>query len=566
MKNVINTYGYYLTEDSETIEYRGNFEQNSMFMTTKNPDEQLIYKVFVSPKKTINFAIKIVGGSNPQVVYIPQHIYKDLQIAYNEDNPYYTIKDVTVISLDFTDTGNALIKYLTEKFEKLNDGVSKISSAGVSTIANYAGFNSSGIPVDEDILKQILFLFDEQNDVIFVEKDDVLVTESIANSKLLESNRIKGDFTYTSNYFDSNGVFNSELLNSEANIKLESSTFSSVLQLNDFIKDFSGKSLEETNKIYKNNIVTDTLISQAPKVLGLAIGGLQKAVPLVKGLKDKVSQLNAQRGVKQLEEAKSLGISSINDARGRLSGARDAASGAIGNAGDALSGARDMASGAISDARGQAASAVGSVKDIVKKPVIPQLSNKVPDKAKVKPVSNEYNAIVQELTERDIQERAARLAGLEYNGDYDEDAAGNRIYDDPTENSAYQSALARVKQRESGESNIFGIPSVGAVSNQFNIPSVGGVSNQFNIPSAGAVSNQFNIPSVGGVSNQFNIPSAGALSNRFNIPSVGGVSNQFSLQSVGATSNQFSLPSARGLSNQFTLPNISGLSNKISIP
>jgi hypothetical protein len=421
VKNVTNTYGYYLTEDSETIEYRGNFEQNSMFMTTKNPDEQLIYKVFVSPKKAINFAIKIVGGSNPEVVYIPQHIYKDLQIAYSEDNPYYTIKDVTVISLDFTNTGNALIKYLIEKFEKLNDGVSKISSAGVSSITNYAGFNSSGIPIDEDILKQILFLFEEQNDVIFVQKDDVLVTEEFVKSKSFKSNRIKGDFNYTSNYFDASGIFNSELLNSETNIKLESSTFSSVLQLNDFIKDFSGKSLEETNKIYKNNIVTDTLISQAPKVLGLAIGGIQKALPLLKGLKDKVSQLNAQRGVKQLEEANSLGISSVNDARG------------------------------------QASSAVGSVKDIVKKPVIPQLSNKVPDKAKVKPVSNEYKEIVQELTERDMQERAARLAGLEYNGDYDEDITGNRVYDDPAENSAYQSALSRVKQKESSESNIFNL-------------------------------------------------------------------------------------------------------------
>jgi hypothetical protein len=213
VKNVSNPYGYYLTEDSETIEYRGNFEQNSMFMTTKNPDEQLIYKVFVSPKKAVNFAIRIEGGTNPSVIYIPQHIYKDLQIAYNEDNPYYTIKDVTVIKLDFTDTGNPLIKYLKEKFEKLNDGVSKISIAGVKDIVNYAGFDSNGNPNDEDILKQILFLYEEQNDVIFVNKDDVLVTEQTVNSKSLKSNRIKGDFNYTSNYFDGSGLFNSELLN-----------------------------------------------------------------------------------------------------------------------------------------------------------------------------------------------------------------------------------------------------------------------------------------------------------------------------------------------------------------
>ena len=58
MKNATNTYGYYLTEDSETIEFRGNFEENVLFLRTKNPDEQLNYKVFVSPKKTINFAIQ----------------------------------------------------------------------------------------------------------------------------------------------------------------------------------------------------------------------------------------------------------------------------------------------------------------------------------------------------------------------------------------------------------------------------------------------------------------------------------------------------------------------------
>lgn len=475
MKNVTNVYGYYLTEDSETIEYRGNFEQNSMLFTTKNPDEQLIYKVFVSPKKAINFAIKIIGGSNPNVTYIPQHIYKDLQIAYNEDNPYYTIKDVTVIKLDFTDTGNALIKYLKEKFEKLNDGVSKLSSAGVSSISNYSGFDSSGNPVDEDILKQILFLFEEQNDVIFVNKDDVLVTEQIVNSKSLKSNRIKGDFNYTSNYFDGNGVFNSELLNSEANIKLESSTFSSVLQLNDFVKDFSGKSLADTNNIYKNNIVTDTLISQAPKVLGLVLDGLPKALPLVKGLKDKVSQLNAQRGVKQLQEAKSLGFSSVKDMK-------DAAS-------KKLSSAKDSVTGGIGDARGQATAAADNVKDIMKTPVIPQLSNKVPDKVMVKPVSNEYKSVVKELTERNIQEKAARLAGLESSGEYEEDASGNRVYDDPTENTAYQSRLEWVRKKESEDKALESMYNVNSVSKAVSIKTVSTIGNVSQAEGASMIKN-----------------------------------------------------------------------------
>jgi hypothetical protein len=354
MKNVSNPYGYYLTEDFETIELRGNFEQNALFLPTKNPDEQLNYKVFVSPKKAINFGIQIVGGTNPNVVYIPQHIYKDLQIGYNENNPYYTINNVTVIKLDFTDSGNTLISYLKEKFEKLNDGVSKISSAGVSSIVNYAGFDSAGLPLDEDILKQILYLFEEQNDVIFVEKDDVLVTEGIANSKSLKSNRIKGDFTYTSNYFDGSGAFSSELLNSQTNIKLESSTVSSVLQLNDFIKDFAGKSLTDVNNIYKGNIVKDTLISQAPKIAGLVLDGIQKAIPLVKGLKDKASQLKAQKATKKLEEVKELGLGTLDNGTDQLSGAAN------------------------------------SVKDIVKKPVLPQISNKVPEKVNIKPVENKF--------------------------------------------------------------------------------------------------------------------------------------------------------------------------------
>ena len=76
MKNATNTYGYYLTEDSETIEFRGNFESNKLFLKTKNPFEQLNYKVFVSPKKTINFAIQIVLSAMPicMISYLPKSI------------------------------------------------------------------------------------------------------------------------------------------------------------------------------------------------------------------------------------------------------------------------------------------------------------------------------------------------------------------------------------------------------------------------------------------------------------------------------------------------------------
>ena len=158
MKNVSNTYGYYLTEDSETVELQGNFKENFIYLPTKDPKEQLNYKVFVSPKQNVNFAIQIVGGDNPQTIYIPQHIYKDLDFAYYENNPYYVIRDITVVKLDFTDTGNKLITYLKTKFEKGTDGLSKLAQAGVNSVDNYAGFGKSGQPVDEDILKQILFL------------------------------------------------------------------------------------------------------------------------------------------------------------------------------------------------------------------------------------------------------------------------------------------------------------------------------------------------------------------------------------------------------------------------
>jgi hypothetical protein len=426
-------------------------------LPTKNPDEQLIYKVFVSPKKAVNFAVQLVGGTNPNVVYIPQHMYKDLQIAYNENNPYYTIKDVTVIKLDFTDTGNRLIKYLKEKFEKLNNGASKLTSAGVSSVVNYAGFDESGNPVDEDIIKQILFLFEEQDDVIFVEKDDVLVTEQIVNSKSLKSNRIKGDFNYTSNYFDGSGKFSSELLNSETNIKLESSTISSVLQLNDFVKDFAGKSLTDVNSIYKSNIVKDTLISQAPKIAGLVLDGLQKALPLIKALKDKASQLKAQKAAKKLEEAKALG-------KGTLSSAKDQVKGAA-------SGAKDSATGAVD-----------SVKDIVKKPVVPQISNKVPEKVTVKPVENTYKPMVlpfrwQTTEEAEEEKMRQKAAGFGLSDKWEADSYGNRYYDDPIEDEQYNNAISMLKRKATERAAEDSLMNVKNKSNTFSTKTISTIGN-----------------------------------------------------------------------------------------
>ena len=509
MKNATNTYGYYLTEDSETIEFRGNFEENRVLLRTKNPDEQLNYKVFVSPKKAINFAIQIVGGTNPQVVYIPQHIYKDLQIAYSENNPYYTIKDITIIKLDFTDSGNGLVKYLKTKFETAKGTeLSKIGNAGSTGIKNYAGFDGAGNPIDEDILKQILYLFEEQNDIIFVDKDVQLVTEDIVKARGGKSNRILGDFTIISNYFDNSGKFKESLLNSKENIKIEDATIKSITQLPDFLKEQTDKTLTDVNSIYKNNITVEQAIVNAPKVLGLAMNGLSKVAPLIGGVKDKLSQLKAQSAQKKLAEAKALG--------GSL---------------------RGQAEGAVAGARGQAEGAVNTVKGLfsTSKQLVSQYKTSVSLKAEAG-LSNSFTI--------------PSTGGVSNKFNIPGTNATSNPFNIPS---------------VGGVSNPFNIPSAGGVSNPFNIPSAGGLSNTFNIPSAGGLSNTFNIQPASGVSNTFSISSTGGVSNPFNIPSAGGVSNPFNIPSAGGVSNPFNIPSAGG-ANRIILPPSGGGANRITLP
>lgn len=401
MKNVTNTYGYYLSEDSDTIELQGDFEQNTLFLPTRDPNEELNYKVFVSPKKTINFAIQIVGGDYPQNIYIPQHIYKDLQTAYNENNPYYTVNQITIIKLDFTDSGNALIKYLKDKFEKPKGSatLSKLEDAGVTSITNYAGFKESGQPDDEAIIKQILFLFDEQDDVIFVDKDVELVTEDIVAQKGLQSTRIKGNYLFTSNYFDGSGKFKEGILNSKNNITLESNTFGAVSQLNDFIKDFAGKSLTEVNSVYKNNQVADVAASPNTNLLqsvgriidglnkdnnlikniGIGVGSAAAGVALVKGIGaglDKVAQLKAQKALKQAEQFKSMAMFASANAQAQAEAGVAALKAGISGG---IAGAKDTAQGAVSN-----------VISIFKKPTIPKFSVKAPDRIFIKPKINKF--------------------------------------------------------------------------------------------------------------------------------------------------------------------------------
>jgi hypothetical protein len=428
VKNATNTYGYYLTEDSETIEFRGNFEKNVLFLPTKNPDEQLNYKVFVSPKKAINFAIQIVGGTNPQVVYIPQHIYKDLQIAYNENNPYYTIKDITIIKLDFTNSGNGLIKYLKTKFEtEKGSELSKIGNAGSTGIKSYAGFDGSGNPIDEDILKQILYLFEEQNDIIFVDKNVQMVTEDIVKARGGKSNRILGDFTFISNYFDGSGKFKESLLNSKENIKIEDTTIKSILQLPDFLKDTTDKTLTDVNSIYKNNITIETAINKAPKIVGQIIGGLAIATPLIKMGLDKLSQLKKQKVLKQAEEAKSLAKKSLAN---------------LENAGD--------------NAVGMVEGGISNVVSIFKKPVIPQMSIKVPKTTMVKPKSNKFK--IKALAES--AQSAANKA----------QSAANSVQ------SGVSNVISLGKSAKSGVSNVVSL-SKSAVSNAKSIKTISTIGN-----------------------------------------------------------------------------------------
>jgi hypothetical protein len=430
-----------LTEDSETVELQGNFKENFIFFPTKDPKEQLNYKVFVSPKKNVNFAIQIVGGDNPQTIYIPQHIYKDLDFAYYENNPYYTIKDITVVKLDFTDTGNRLISYLKSKFEvPLDNKISKLENVGVNKVS-YACFKN-GVPNDEAILKQILFLFEEQNDIIFVDKNVALVDETIVKERNYESNRVKGDIDYITNYFTDSGLFISKKLNSDTNILLESNLIYKVTELSDFIKDFTGgrsissqlgnlrnappaldnRDIEAFRKQVDaaNNIKTQ-VITNVPKVLGLVMSGIPLVAPLVKGTLDKLAQLKKQNDAKKLKEANAIGGIKGEDTPDVTT--------------------KDLFSPPNSLVSKYQSSVTLPSTNTNKTTTPPVVSTPRPIDPKIKEIQDKFNAEQAQIRSRD---RAASLAGL--GGDYDEDSFGNRTYDDPADTLKYQNTLAMLKK------------------------------------------------------------------------------------------------------------------------
>ena len=364
-----------------------------------------------------------------------------MDFAYYENNPYYTIKDITVVKLDFTDTGNRLISYLKSKFEvPLDNKISKLENVGVNKVS-YACFKN-GVPNDEAILKQILFLFEEQNDIIFVDKNVALVDETIVKERNYESNRVKGDIDYITNYFTDSGLFISKKLNSDTNILLESNLIYKVTELSDFIKDFTGgrsissqlgnlrnappaldnRDIEAFRKQVDaaNNIKTQ-VITNVPKVLGLVMSGIPLVAPLVKGTLDKLAQLKKQNDAKKLKEANAIGGIKGEDTPDVTT--------------------KDLFSPPNSLVSKYQSSVTLPSTNTNKTTTPPVVSTPRPIDPKIKEIQDKFNAEQAQIRSRD---RAASLAGL--GGDYDEDSFGNRTYDDPADTLKYQNTLAMLKK------------------------------------------------------------------------------------------------------------------------
>ena len=105
-REVTNDYGSYSKRNDTTILFKGVFDKNFIELKTIDPNTAT-YKVFSCPSQSINFAIKL--GIN---TYIPQHLFDILLTAYKENNPYYTVKDLITIELDLSKT----ISYIEQKY------------------------------------------------------------------------------------------------------------------------------------------------------------------------------------------------------------------------------------------------------------------------------------------------------------------------------------------------------------------------------------------------------------------------------------------------------------------
>ena len=182
-REVTNDYGSYSRVNPNTILFKGVFDKNFRELKTIDPNTAT-YKVFNCPSQSINFAVKL--GSN---TYIPQHLFDTLVTSYKENNPYYTIKDLITIEMDLSKTINYIgSKYGAEEIttnsitytgtliggsmsgsiqvtstpsQTLN---SKLGLAGVTALDLQFYNNMDATQLNEEnIIKQILFLFDETN-------------------------------------------------------------------------------------------------------------------------------------------------------------------------------------------------------------------------------------------------------------------------------------------------------------------------------------------------------------------------------------------------------------------
>jgi hypothetical protein len=193
-REVTNDYGSYSRVNDSTILFKGVFDKNFRELKTIDPNTAT-YKVFNCPSQSINFAVKL-GSST----YIPQHLFDRLVTAYTENNPYYTVNDLVTLELDLSkmisfiegkygakvDTNTiAYIGTTTTYTSSVVDGGTTTTINGSTTnVAAFAkkdvssrfelagvtqlGFqfykdNNANILNEENIIKHILFIFDETN-------------------------------------------------------------------------------------------------------------------------------------------------------------------------------------------------------------------------------------------------------------------------------------------------------------------------------------------------------------------------------------------------------------------
>jgi len=188
-REVTNDYGSYSSKDSTTILLKGVFDKNFIELKTINPTEES-YKVFTAPSESINFSIKL-GTST----YIPKHIFDKLKTAYEENNPYYTVNDLITIEMDLSKTlsyieskygsniETSTVTYtgvavdvtssnleITASIIQVNANITQGSDtrfglAGVTDIEyQFYKNNRSDILNDDNIIKHILYVFEETNE------------------------------------------------------------------------------------------------------------------------------------------------------------------------------------------------------------------------------------------------------------------------------------------------------------------------------------------------------------------------------------------------------------------